>query len=162
MSSHSLTCSHKNTESFNFPRMLAIGREPNCDIPFNSETGPYDFDSTNMRAIRESITLGQIDAHVDDFLSKAHILNRTKLVILSGHRSGVSGATKNIFHHASSRIEQKLDNKNIAHISTRIFIGNNQAAILTGLRSNAAATACITDILNEFSRIDTSSDRAAS
>ena len=98
-----------------------------------------------MRKKRKNITLDQIDTHIKNILSLTDALDRTAVVILTGHRSGsLSKQAKETFGYGASQLEAGLKFRKVASISVPFMYGNNQAKILERIRADKIVQSKIT------------------
>lgn len=112
---------------------------------------PINNSNENKRSIRQSISKRDIEEHVVNISKMNHILDRTKLVLLSGHRSGSLGKTeRKNFGIASTLLEEMMSNQNIPCLSVPFMYGTNQSKIISEISGSSLASNVITDTMNDF------------
>ena len=95
---------------------------------------------------REAITESQIYTHIDNVVSLNRDINRTTVVLLSGHRSiSLSKQEKRIFDIGATKLEEALTQQGIPHLSVPFMYGTNQREILDTIRDNDIVSSLIED-----------------
>lgn len=108
---------------------------------------------SNKNLLREKISTQQIEQHVENIFSLDSVINKTTLVILSGHESGsLSKKAHALFKHSSHEIQRNCEERGITCISIPFLYGNNQPEILETLAANDQVTNRITEVLGQYQR----------
>lgn len=112
---------------------------------------PIGNHNPNKHQIKESITESAIDIHVENILAMSHILNRVRLVILTGHDTrSLPADAKRVFEYSSSKLVEGLDGMGTRHISVPFMYGTNQPAILERFRHDETSAEIVKQVVNEF------------
>ena len=88
-----------------------------------------------------------------------HILDRTSLVLLSGHRTGSLGKTeRNNFAIASTLLEEVMNSRNIPTLSVPFMYGTNQSKIISAISNSPIALDEIRETMKPFTDSSSQSD----
>jgi len=112
---------------------------------------PINNSNAEKNSLRSAIIESDIDTHVQNLANLDHILSRTKLVLLSGHREGsLSAIARRNFAYASSRLEDMFDGLGIPHVSVPLMYGNNKSNIVEVVEKNEHIAKNMRGIVGEF------------
>ncbi len=84
---------------------------------------------------RKAITTDQIDEHIQNIMHLSSIIDRTAVVILTGHRFGALSKQARVnFDYGATQLEHALNFRKFPSISVPFMFGNNQGKILESIK----------------------------
>jgi hypothetical protein len=107
-------------------QLKAKFRQRNCSPILYSDSSPISIPNSALRKakIRKGITEEEIDNHIDLVFSNKEIIDRVKIVILSG-------LYKSDFSYSKNLIIQKCADKGIVPCEVPFFYGTNKKDIIS-------------------------------